>query len=59
MRTRVALCIENSLWAIGFLDRSFQEELAKNGDGRKYQLLTECTLISRNWKGNAKVTALA
>ena len=59
MRTSVALCLDPSMWAIRFLDRPFSEELAKQGDGRKYQMLTECTLVARNWRANSKVVALA
>ena len=59
MRDSVALCLDTSMWAVAFIDRPFSEELAKTGDGRKYHLATELTLVSRNWKANAKVVALA
>ena len=35
------------------------EELAKTGDGRKYQMIAEFGLVARNWKANAKVVACA
>jgi len=55
-RDLTVLCIDPSLWAIRYL-RPFQKrDLAKTGDGRKHQIITEWALVARNWKGNAKVT---
>lgn len=59
VRDTVALCIDSSNWAVAFLDRPFSEELAKTGDGRKYQLVSEFCLVSRAPNSNAKVVALA
>lgn len=58
MRTNVALCLDPSLWAVGFLRRPFTEQLAKTGDGTKHQMLAEFCLVSRNWQGNAKVVGM-
>ena len=58
MRDSVALCLDTSMWATAWIDRPFSEELAKTGDARKYQIVGEFTLVSRNWKANAKVVDL-
>lgn len=57
MRTSVVLCLDPSYWAVAFIDRPFTEELAKTGDGTKHQMVTEATLVARNWKANSKVVA--
>jgi hypothetical protein len=58
-RGNVCLVLDSSLWAVAQL-RPFQmERLAKTGDGEKRQMLGECTLVCRNWKGNAKVVGIA
>lgn len=59
VRSSVVLCLDPEYWAVSFIDRPFKEELAKTGDGRKYQLLTEFGLVSRNHKASAKVVACA
>ena len=59
MRDSVALCLDTSMWATAWIDRPFSEELAKTGDARKYQIVGEFTLVSRNWKANSKVVALS
>jgi hypothetical protein len=57
VRSSVVLCLDPDMWAISFIDRPFMEELAKTGDGKKYQLLTEWGLVSRNEAASAKVVA--
>jgi hypothetical protein len=59
VRSSVVLCIDPDYWAVSFIDRPFMEELAKTGDGRKYQIITEWGLVSRNEAANGKVVALA
>lgn len=58
MRDSVALALDTSMWAVAFIDRPFSEQLAKTGDARKYHIATELTLVSRNWRANAKVVSL-
>lgn len=57
MRSSVVLCIDPSYWAIRFLRRPMSRELARTGDGRKYQIITEHALVARNWKASSKVVA--
>lgn len=59
VRSSVVLCLDPDMWAISFIDRPFMEELAKTGDGRKHQILSEWGLISRNEAASAKVVACA
>ena len=59
VRTSVALCLDSSMWAIGTLRNYQMERLAKTGDGEKRQILCEKTLVSRNWKANSKIVAIA
>lgn len=59
VRGSVVLCIDPDYWSLAFLRNPFMEELAKTGDGKKYQMLTEFTLVSRNEKASAKVVSCA
>ena len=59
VRNSVALCLDTSLWAIATLRPWAMEPLAKTGDAEKRQILCEKTLVSRNYKGNAKVVAIS
>ena len=59
VRTSVALCVDSGLWAIATLRPWVMEKLAKTGDAEKWQILCEKTLVCRNYKGNAKVVAIA
>lgn len=59
VRSSVVLCLDPDMWAISFIDRPFMEELAKTGDGKKYQIITEWGLVSRNEAASAKVVACA
>ena len=59
VRSSVVLCLDPEYWAISFIDRPFMEELAKTGDGKKYQIISEWGLVSRNEKASGKVVAIA
>lgn len=59
VRSSVVLCLDPDMWAISFIDRPFMEELAKTGDGKKYQILSEWGLVSRNETASAKVVSCA
>lgn len=58
MRTVTLLCLDPNYWAIAFLRRPMARELARTGDGTKYQIITEAGLVSRNWQSSSKVVAL-
>ncbi len=58
MRTSVVLCLDPSYWAIAFLRRPMARELARTGDGTKYQIICEGTLIARNQQSSGKVVGL-
>jgi hypothetical protein len=55
VRGSVVLAIDPDYWAIAFLRNPFMEQLAKTGDGEKYQMLAEYCLVSRNQAASAKV----
>lgn len=57
-RARTVMAIDPDYWAVAFLRRPFREELAKTGDATKHQILTEYTLVARNWRANGKVVAV-
>jgi hypothetical protein len=57
-RSSVLLCIDPNYWALAFLRRPMARELARTGDGTKYQIVTETTLVCRNQQASAKVVAL-
>lgn len=59
MRTVTALCLDPNFWSIAFLRRPMARELARTGDGTKYQIITEATLVARNWQSSAKVVGTA
>lgn len=56
-RDSVVLCLDPSFWAVRYLRKPFKRELARTGDAKKYQILTEWALVARNWKANSKVVA--
>ena len=58
MRTVTTLCLDPNYWAIAFLRRPMARELARTGDGTKYQIITEGTLIARNWQSSSKIVGL-
>ena len=57
MRTSTVLCLDPNFWAIAFLRRPMARELARTGDGTKYQIITEATLVARNFQSSSKVVA--
>lgn len=58
MRSSVVLCLDPDYWSIAQL-RGFQKrQLAKTGDGEKYQVIWEGGLEARNWRASAKVVAV-
>lgn len=52
------MAIDPEYWAIAFLRQPFMEELAKTGDAKKYQMLTEWTLVCRNEAANGKLAGV-
>ena len=58
-RDTVVLCLDPSMWAIRYLRKPLKRELARTGDGVKYQIITEWALVARNNLANSKVVALA
>lgn len=58
MRASIVLCLDPNYWALAFLRRPLSRELAKTGDGTKYQILTEATVVARNYQSSAKIVAL-
>ncbi len=59
MRSRTVLCLDPEYWAVAFIRRPFIETLAKTGDAERRQMLTDFTLVSRNYAASSKVTELA
>jgi hypothetical protein len=59
MRNGIVLCLDPNYWAIAFLRRPMARELARTGDGTKYQIITEATLVARNYQASAKVVGLS
>lgn len=57
VRATVALAIDPDYWALAFLRNPFMEQLAKTGDGTKYHIVGEWTLVARNEAASAKVVA--
>ena len=59
MRDNNVLCLDPNYWAIAFLRRPMARELARTGDGTKYQIITEGTLVARNAQASSKVVGTA
>jgi hypothetical protein len=59
MRTSVVLCIDPDYWSVAYLRNPQKRELAKTGDGTKYQIIMECGLTARNWRASSKVVGCA
>jgi hypothetical protein len=59
MRDVNVLCLDPNYWAIAFLRRPMARELARTGDGTKYQIITEATLVARNPQSSSKVVGCA
>ena len=57
VRSTVVLCIDPDYWALAFLRNPFMEQLAKTGDGTKYEMIAEWALVCRNEKASAKVVS--
>ena len=55
VRAGSILCLDSDYWAVAMLRNPFMEQLAKTGDGTKYQMLAEWTLVSRNEAASAVV----
>ena len=58
-RDSVVLCLDPSMWAVRYLRKPLKRELARTGDGKKYQIITEWALVARNNLANSKIVALA
>jgi hypothetical protein len=50
-RNSVLLCIDPNYWALAFLRQPQARQLAKTGDGTKYQIITEATLVCQKPAG--------
>lgn len=59
MRDQNVLCLDPNYWAIAFLRRPMARELARTGDGTKYQIIMEGTLVARNQQSSSKVVGCA
>jgi len=59
MRDNNVLCLDPNYWAVAFLRRPMARELARTGDGTKYQIITEATLVARNPQASSKVVGCA
>lgn len=57
MRSSVVLCLDPDYWAIAQLRGFSKRQLAKTGDGEKYQVIWEGGLEARNWRASSKVVA--
>ena len=57
VRSSVILGIDPEYWSLAFLDTPFMEQLAKTGDGTKYQIIAEWGLVCRNETASGKVVA--
>jgi hypothetical protein len=55
IRSSVVLCIAPEYWAVAWLRAPKLEQLAKTGDGEKYHIVGEFTLVARNPNASAKV----
>ncbi|MGB0855082.1 MAG: DUF5309 domain-containing protein [Pikeienuella sp.] len=58
VRTRDALVVNHGMWACAELDAFKEEELAKTGDARKFQIVGEYTIECRNEKASGIVADL-
>jgi hypothetical protein len=57
MRSSVVLCLDPDFWAVRYLRKPQKRKLAKTGDAEKFQIITEWSLVARNYKANSKVVA--
>lgn len=58
VRVNTLIAYDPELWAVATLRPFKTEALAKTGDSRKVQLVTELTLESRNEAGNGKISGV-
>lgn len=58
-RDVTVLCLDPSYWAVRYLRKPQKRELARTGDGTKYQIINEWALVCRNPKAHSKVVACA
>ncbi len=58
MRTNVVLILDMDYWGVSYLRQFSVSDLAKTGDSIRKQLLTECTLESKNEAASAKITTI-
>ena len=58
VRSRDAFICRTDMWAWAELRPMFDEELAKTGDARKFHIVNESTLVSRNEKASGMVADL-
>jgi hypothetical protein len=56
--TREVLLVDPSMWAVGTLRPMKVEPLAKTGDGSKFQIVAEKTLLCRNQRASAIIADL-
>jgi hypothetical protein len=54
-RSRDVWILQSDMWAVGVRRPTFNEELAKNGDNERRQVITELTLISKNQRASGGV----
>lgn len=59
VRSSVCLVVDPSLWGLLWLDQFKKDELAKVGDARAFEIIGECTLMSKNEGGSGIVADLA
>lgn len=59
IRAGTMLGVDPDFWSIAFLDAPFMEKLAKTGDGEKYQMIAEWTLVARNEASSFRITGIA
>ena len=58
VRGNTVMALDPDYWAVAFLRRPFMEQLAKTGDGFKWQMIAEFTLVCRNEAASAKVVGV-
>jgi len=58
MRDRTCLVLDMDYWAVAYLRRFEQLEIARTGDAEKRQIVSEYTLVCRNELASAKVADL-
>ena len=58
MRDKTALVLDMDYWAVHYLRKFQQYEIAKTGDSEKRQIVTEYTLVCRNPDASGKVVGL-